>query len=476
MARVVVIGAGVGGLAAAARLAATGHRVSIVEQSDRVGGKLGRFERDGFTFDTGPGLLTMPQVFADLFAATGSALAEQVDLVRLDPVVRHVFADGSQLDSTSDHQEFTRRIADAFGTTAAQQWRRFWRRAQRIWAASWEPVVRSPVDGPADVARLAWRLPDLAAIAPGRTLRGLTRAYLDDPRLRQLLERYATYTGSDPRRAPAALAAIPYAELTFGGWYVHGGLARLADAVLRRCTAMGVRVMLETRAVRIVTSGGCVTAVDLADGIRLPADVVVANADAAAVYRDLLPSPRQARMHQERSLSGFVLLLGVRGSTPDRAHHTVLFPADTDAEFDAIFGAHQPVEDPTMLVTVADDPTVSPAGHESWFVLVNTPAIGRSPVDWPAYAQHVLDRLAARGLDVRDRIVLRRVRTPADLEAETLSPGGAIYGTPSHRLLRPPQRGTVRGLFLVGGSVHPGGGLPLVALSAEIAARRIGPA
>ncbi|HEX8629543.1 MAG TPA: phytoene desaturase family protein [Catenuloplanes sp.] len=478
MSRIVVVGAGVGGLTAAGRLAAAGHQVSVYEQADVVGGKLGRFTRDGFTFDTGPSLFTLPQVFDDL----------GLDPVPLDPVVRHVFPDGSTLDSSSDPSVFEARIAHAFGADAAADWQRLWRRAGRVWDASWRDILRTPLDSPLSLAGLAWRLGDLAAIAPGRSLRGLGRRHLRDPRLRMLLDRYATYTGTDPRRAPAALVAVPYAELAFGGWYLPGGLGTLADALLARCTALGVPVRTGCAVTGIDAVGGRVHGVRLADGTRVPADVVVANVDALSLYRDLLPTPRRLARLADRSLAGFVLLLGVRGRSGS-AHHTVFFPGDYDAEFDAVFGdpgrgvPARPTADPTVFVTVADDPAVRPAGHEAWFVLVNAPRHGRAlaAVDWrrpglaDAYADRVLDVLAARGVDVRDRVVFREVRTPADLADATATPGGAIYGT-AGGLLRPPNRGPVDGLFLVGGSTHPGGGLPMVTLSAQIVADRIGPA
>jgi phytoene desaturase len=472
MADIAVIGAGVGGLAAAAHLAAAGHTVTVFEQAATVGGKLGRYERDGFLFDTGPSLFTLPQIAAELV---------ELDLVPLDPVVRHRFADGTVLDSTAD---FGAQIASVLGRDAAADWARLWRRAERVWETSWRHVLNSTVDSPLRIARLAWRLRDLAAIAPGQTLHGLARRHLRDPRLRTLLERYATYTGADPRRAPAALLAIPYAELHFGGWYLRGGLGTLADALLATCESRGVRVELGTAVTGISVSGSQVSGVLLADGSSFPASVIVSNADALQVYRDLLPTPPRAARLTERSLGGFVLLLGVRGRTPGLAHHNVFFPADYGAEFDAVFGTDgrgaRPVSAPTIFVTVPDDPLVRPAGHEAWFVLVN--AASSNLFDWRApgvadsYADHVLDVLAQRGVDVRDRVLFREVRTPADLESATWSPGGAIYGTPSHGmggLLRPPNRGPVRGLYLVGGSVHPGGGLPLVLLSAKLVASMI---
>ncbi|MER5608515.1 phytoene desaturase family protein [Micromonospora tulbaghiae] len=494
MARIVVIGAGVGGLAAAARLAVTGHEVTVLERAGTVGGKLGRYAHhtpEGvWHFDTGPSLFTLPQVFHDLFEATGAKLDEYLDLVPLDPIVRHVFPGGGQaLDSCADPDEFAARIGAAFGDRSAADWRGLWRRADRVWAASHRDILRRTVDSPRDLAALAWRLGDLAAIGPGRSLRGLGRRHLSDPRLRMLLDRYATYTGADPRRAPAALVAVPYAELAYGGWYLRGGLGTLADALLSRCLDLGVVVRTGATVTRIDAAGGRVHGVRVTGtAAPVPADVVVANVDALTVYRDLLPDPRRLAALTDRSLAGFVLLLGVRGDS-GLAHHNVFFPRDYDAEFDAVFGdpgrgvRARPAPDPTVFVTAADDPAVRPDGHEAWFVLVNAPRHGTaaSAVDWrrpglaEAYADRILDVLAERGADVRDRLVFREIRTPADLDAATGAPGGAIYGT-AGGLLRPANRGPVAGLWLVGGSSHPGGGLPMVTLSAEIVAEAVGPA
>jgi phytoene desaturase len=494
---VVVVGAGVGGLATALRLAAAGHRVAVFERSGQVGGKLGRLDRTTragtFRFDTGPSLLTLPHVMADLFQVAGGDLTDHLDLVELNPIVRHRFADGTVLDSCADQKEFAERIGAAFGRGSADEWRRLWRRAERVWEASWRHVLTTPARSTLALSGLAWRVRDLHAIGPGRSLRGVTRRYLTDPRLRTLVERYATYSGADPRRAPAALLAIPYAEMRYGGWYLRGGLRTVADALLARCEDLGVRVFTGTPVCEIVAAGRRVQGVRLSDGTTVTASVVVSNTDALDVYRDLLPHKRRAKRLRERSLAGFVMLLGVHGRTPRLAHHTVLFPADYDAEFDDVFGrprrgvVARPAGDPAVFVTVADDPLVRPDGHEAWFVLVNAPPQGdtASAVDWTAddlaerYANRILDVLAVRGVEVRDRILFREVRTPADLQVATGAPGGAIYGTPVHGmtgLRRPANRGHVKGLYLVGGSVHPGGGLPMVMLSAKIVAGQIGPA
>ena len=466
--RAVVVGAGVGGLAVAARLAAQGHAVTLVEAAPVVGGKLGRYERDGFAFDTGPSLLTMPQVFEALFADTGG-WPPGLALERVEPLIRHRFADGTGFDSGAGVLD----ALESWSPGAGEDWQAFLGRAERIWQASKKPFLESALHGSRTLAALTLKHPgDLATLAPGRTLRDLGRRHLRDPRLRMVLDRYATYTGSDPRRAPAALAAVPYVEHAFGGWWVPGGLYWLAEALLERCLSLGVEVQLGRRVTRIAPP-----VVALEDG-ELRADVVVSDADAAHLYRDLVDCPpaRRRLTRAVPSLSGFVLLLALRGPTPGLAHHNVFFPDDYDAELDAVFG-RSPAADPTVYVS--RPPGMAPEGHEALFVLVNAPRHG--PVDWrdqPGYADAVLEVLARRGLDVRDRVLWREVVTPADLEERTGAVGGAIYGTSSNgpvaAFLRPANRSPVPGLFLVGGSSHPGGGLPLVALSAQIVSRLIG--
>jgi phytoene desaturase len=493
---VVVVGAGVGGLAAAARLAAQGHRVVLHERSATHGGKLGEYRRDGFTFDTGPSLLTMPQVFTDLFAATGGPA--ELELEPVDPVCGYRFADGTRLDLPFDPAAVPAALDNALGPGSGAAWQAFHDRSARLWDLVGEPVLHRPLRA-RDLARFSARLRDLRVVAPWLTLRRLGEQLLPDPRLRMWLDRYATYSGSDPRRAPSVLSVTPYVEQRFGSWWVRGGLRRLGDALLERCHDLGVEVHLDSPVTEVTTAGRRVSGVRLADGRRVPADVVVCDADARIVYEQLLCSPalraaatRALLRRAPASVAGFVLLLALDGDPETgtgvaRPAHRVWFPADYDAEFDALFRRPAPVPDPTVYVHAPADPAMAPPGGEAWFVLVNAPAHDPDRgVDWDApglrdrYADRVLEVLARRGEDVRGRIRRREVRTPADLERDTAAPGGAIYGTASHgplaALLRPANRSPVPGLLLVGGSAHPGGGLPIVALSAKIVADLVGPA
>ena len=290
---VIVIGAGVGGLACAARLAASGRRVIVIEQATEVGGKLGMLATDGYRFDTGPSLLTLPWTLADTLAATGVDLADVLSLTALDPIARYRFADGTWLDADADERTFTAAIEDTFGVGTGVQWAALMARAERVWDASAGPVLQSALR-PRDLLPLAADPRDLAAVAPHRTLRSLGREYLSDPRMRMLLDRYATYSGSDPRRAPAALVTVPYAERRWGGWYVEGGLRRIAEVLLDRVRALGGEVWTGVAVTSIEVDQGRATGVRLADGRRVGADVVVANADASAVASRLLPRDPRA--------------------------------------------------------------------------------------------------------------------------------------------------------------------------------------
>ncbi|NBV90404.1 MAG: FAD-dependent oxidoreductase, partial [Actinobacteria bacterium] len=224
MAIVAIIGAGMGGMSCAARLAAKGHSVTVYEASDTWGGKLGEQTYGAHRFDTGPSLLTLPAVYRDIFLKTGGPLEDSVEIVELERAFRYQFADGSVLNLPGvGIGACASAIGDTFGGSSADEWRKFMQRAAQMWAVTRKPFLESPLNGLRSLAALSWRLSDMATIAPTKTLRSLAQHYFTDPRLVTLVDRYATYSGSDPRKAPAALATIPYIEQTFGAYHVSGG-------------------------------------------------------------------------------------------------------------------------------------------------------------------------------------------------------------------------------------------------------------
>ena len=492
--KIVVIGAGMGGMTAAARLARSGHSVTLYEASDTFGGKL-RTEWIGkFAFDTGPSLLTLPAVYKDFFIRTGKPLGLLCEIEAVDPSFDYRFADGTTLTFANLSRHHTlNAIRNAYGEEVSRQWEQMMKRATKMWDVSREPFVESELRSPLSLLKRTTLIRDIFTIAPWKSLRDFANEQLPDQRLRYILDRYATYSGSDPRKAPAVLATIAYVEEAFGAWHIKGGLGRLAQLVHQRCVDVGVKFHFNSLVDEIVVEKGVAQGVRLSDGTIVTADAVVANADAALIYNQLIKGEkrklRKVRKNLKRadaSIAGFTLLLGLRkdGSAPLK-HHTILFPQDYDAEFDSIFEAKLPVANPTIYICApSDEQMVKDASLESWSVLVNAPHHGADGFDWSdenfarIYANGIIDQIEARGISVRDRLESLTIRTPADLERTVLAPGGSIYGTSSNgaraAFMRAKNRSPIKGLYCVGGSAHPGGGLPLVGISGELVANAVG--
>jgi phytoene desaturase len=490
---IIVIGAGIGGMCAAARLARAGHNVSIYEASDRAGGKC-RTEWIGrYAFDTGPSLLTIPAVYRDFFQRTGKHMGQVLELEEVNPSFDYRFHDGKSVEFTNLSRKKTlEAITQSFGEDASAQWDAVLNRAERMWDVSREPFIESELNSPLSLLKRRNILRDLRIIAPRATLRdfGLTNPYLA-----KIMDRYATYSGSDPRKAPAVLSTIAFIEEAFGAWHIKGGIGTLSEHIAERCEKVGVKIHLNSPVSSIDLSNGKATGITLADGQNIDADIVISNADAGFTYNSLITANtlkvrkiRKAQAKLEPSLAGFSLLLGLRPNQSSKlSHHTILFPEDYDAEFEAIFTTRTPVEKPTIYICAPHDPTmVKSEGHEALFVLVNAPrhSEDRSEgFDWSnsefaqKYAHSIIDQIEAAGIPIRERLDLLEIRTPLDLQNSVNAPGGSIYGTSSNgpraAFLRAKNGSPIKNLYLVGGSAHPGGGLPLVGLSAEIVASAI---
>ena len=487
---VIVIGAGMGGMATAARLAKKGYTVRVFEAGDRHGGKCRTEWIDGYAFDTGPSLLTLPAVYRDLFQRTGEVLGRVVELKEVDPSFDYRFHDGTHVTFANLSRKKTLdSIAASYGDDSAHEWDSVMRRAESMWDVSREPFIESELKSPASLLKRPRLIRDLKTIAPWKSLRAIG---IKSPYLAKIMDRYATYSGSDPRSAPAVLSTIAFVEEAFGAWHIKGGIGTLAEKITERCEKLGVEIRLNSRVNEITTKNGKVTGVHVA-GHYEKFDRVVANADAGLVYNKLLAPTnavvkvRKQLAKSEPSLAGFSLLLGLKPSSAEPiAHHTILFPENYDLEFEAIFSSKTPVERPTIYICAPRDPLmVKDPNHEAWFVLVNAPRHSNTGDghDWSdkdfnyRYAQEIISQIEAAGIPIRERLEVLEIRTPLDLQESVNAPGGSIYGSSSNgarsAFARAKNRSPIKGLYLVGGSAHPGGGLPLVGLSAEIVVNAI---
>ena len=488
--RIAVVGAGIGGLCTAARLAKAGHLVTIFESSNRTGGKC-RTEWIGrYAFDTGPSLLTLPAVYRDFFQRTGDVMGRVMEIEEVNPSFDYRFHDGKSVKfSNLSRKKTLAAISESLGEEAALEWDALMRQAEAMWDVSRGPFVESELKSPLSLLKRPRLMRDLKTIAPWKSLRGIG---IRNPYLAKIMDRYATYSGSDPRVAPAVLSTIAFVEEAFGAWHVKGGVGTLSEKITERCEKLGVTIRLNTYVDEITTKSGAVTGV-VVQGHHEEFDRVVANADAQFVYNNLMaPTNKVVKIRKqlaksEPSLAGFSLLLGLKPSTAEPlAHHTILFPENYDLEFESIFTSKTPVEKPTIYICAPRDPLmVKDAGHEAWFVLVNAPRHDpyEGGFDWSdaeinqRYAHSIINQIEAAGIAVRERLEVLEIRTPLDLQESVHAPGGSIYGSSSNgarsAFSRAKNRSPIKGLYLVGGSAHPGGGLPLVGLSAEIVANAI---
>ena len=501
-----VVGAGMGGLATAIRLATQGHQVKVYEQNERVGGKLNLLERDGFRWDTGPSLITMPFVYRDLWAVAGRRLEDYVSLKPVEPICRYFWPDGTRFDASDSVGQMTAAL-EALSPPDVRSYFRFMAYSRKLYDLTAGPFLFNGLNHWRDFLQLSPR--QAFQIDPFRTVHGAVKSFFKDPHLIQLFDRYATYNGSSPYLAPATLNIIPYVELGMGGYYVEGGLYALAQAYQRLAEGLGVKLNLgpEWAVTQILTTGKRTTGLRLASGQTVQADLVVANTDVTYTYQNLIGQLKTNRKSQiastrrgvnrglipfggkslEPSCSGFVLFLGLNCQYEELAHHNILFSQDYRGEFDQIFKDGRPPTDPTIYIswTGRTDPHHAPSGGSNLFVLINAPYLSDA-FDWEApgataaYRDLVLDKMEAFGLtDLRRHILAEEVMTPLDLARRYNADRGAIYGTSSNNrfsaFLRPPNRSRrVKGLYFVGGSTHPGGGVPLVTLSAKIVTDLIG--
>ncbi|MDU0370000.1 1-hydroxycarotenoid 3,4-desaturase CrtD [Hymenobacter endophyticus] len=476
-----IIGAGIAGIATAVRLAVQGHRVTVFEAQESFGGKMHQLELPGgYRFDGGPSLFTLPHLVDELFQLAGRNPHDYFRYQRLDPITQYFFADGTRLTAWADEEQFAREVEEKLRVPAAEVLR-FLRRSGRAYEATAGTFLQKSLHKAGtylspEVLKALAALPQLGLTS---TMHQRHAAAFSDPRLVQLFDRFATYNGSDPYQAPATLSMIPHLEHGLGAFYPEGGIYAIAQSLVRLAEELGVEFRYQEPVLEILTNKGAVT------GVRTPKgdyefSVVVSNMDVVPTYRRLLPrQPAPERtLGQPRSSSALIFYWGIAQRFPELGVHNIFFSQDYKREFDAIFRDKTISPDPTVYVniTAGHTPTDAPAGHENWFVMINVPH--HEGQNWPELIaqtrQAVLRRVSqALGADVASLIRAEQVWDPPGIEARTSSFGGALYGSSSNNTLaaflrHPNFSGQLAGLYFCGGSVHPGGGIPLCLLSARI--------
>jgi diapolycopene oxygenase len=487
-----IIGAGLAGLTAACTLAARGHKVILFDKNPWLGGKAAQLEANGFRFDMGPTIVTVPSVFRRVFAEAGRKMEDYLNLVRLDPQWRCFFENGSVLDLHQDASQMAATL-DRFApdTGSGRAYQDFLAWSQRLNSISQRHFFYKPIGSIRDMMTISSSLEpkmlsDLLAMKMSQTVAQAVRSKTPDPRVAQMMDHFTQYVGSNPYASPAILCGIAHMQTDEGVWYPIGGTRAVPVALTKLASELGVELSPNTSIEKILTSSGRATGVLTADGRQIPLSAIVANSDSVRTHQELLDGkPAKAflnRRKYEPACSGVVLYLGLKQRYDHLAHHDFVFSKDPHDEFRHIYEKGEPAPDPTcyLAATSCSEPQVAPPGGEALYVLVHTPYL-RPGQDWktmfPAYRKVILDKLkrTAGMHDIEDRIVYESALTPQDIHDRYRVLNGAIYGLASHGRLhgafKPHNRSPdIAGLYMAGGSAHPGPGMPMVAMSGWIAA------
>ncbi|MCQ4086711.1 NAD(P)/FAD-dependent oxidoreductase [Saccharibacillus sp. JS10] len=485
---VVVIGGGLGGLSAAISLRQAGYEVSLYEKNNHIGGKLNRLDQDGFGFDLGPSILTMPRVFEDLFKGSGKSMSDYVHIERLDHQWRSFFPDGNVIDlyeSLKNMGENNPHLSEK----DMREYRNLLEYSKKIYDMTDKTYFKHGVDTTGEIMKHTSLLGALKNFDLFSTVHGAIDKRISNPQLRDMLSYFIKYVGSSPYDAPAVLNMMIYMQHDQGLWYVPGGLNKLADGLVKLAEEIGVQFHFGTAVTKLEKKNDVITSGWLDDGTRLTADYYVSNMEVIPVYERLLEEDSRfvdkLKKKFEPASSGLVLHLGVKKTYPQLRHHNFFFAKDMKQQMQSIFHDHKLPNDPVIyLVNVnKTDPSQAPEGHENIKVLPHIPYIqDQKPIsrqEYEQFAERVLMKLERMGLeDLRANIVTRDMWTPEDIRKTYGSDRGAIYGTVSDRkknkgFKHAKQSERYNNLFFVGGTVNPGGGMPMVTLSGQLVSKKI---
>jgi phytoene desaturase len=485
--RVVVVGAGLAGLSTALRLAGAGREVTLLERASVPGGRAGIWSKDGYTFDTGPTVLTMPDLLEDTFASVGAKMSDYLDLVPVDPLYRALFPDGSQLDVRSGVEEMAAEIERVIGGDEAAGYRRFVQFVSELYRLEMNSFIDKNFDNP--LALVGKPIAQIVALGGLRKLAPKVGQYLKDPRTQRLLSFQAMYAGLSPYDALAIYAVISYMDSVAGVYFPKGGMHAIPKALAAAAIDAGVTIQYDADVERVEVLGDRAQAVHVRGGDRIAADAVVLTADLPVAFRELLP-PRAAgsllaaRLGRQRySPSCFLMLAGSSEHYPKAAHHTISFGRAWRRTFDEIIDRGQLMSDPSLLVTCATttDPSLAPAGRQTYYVLAPTPNLD-SRIDWsvigPRYRDEIIETLEGRGwTGFGDSIEVEQLTTPADWRARGMERGAPFAASHTFGQTGPFRApNLVPGLsnvVMAGSGTVPGVGVPMVLISGRLAAERI---
>jgi diapolycopene oxygenase len=478
--RAIIIGSGIAGLAASVRLAAKGYAVEVFETNAYPGGKLTQFQQGSYRFDAGPSLFTMPRYMDELFELTGKDPGHYFNYKRKDESCRYFWDDGTKFTAYADQKKFAEAVEATLGVNANTVLKKL-NHSKHMYEVAGRTFLEKPLN-----RWSTWftrgnikSMLSLHKLGLFSTMHQDNSAILGNPKLVQLFDRYATYNGSDPYRAPGVLNIIPHFEHGIGTFHPENGMHDITESLVKLATELGVKFCFNERVEEILVENGKAHGVRTTKAIYNSA-LVVSNMDVTPTYRKLLPGEKAPEriLRQERSSSALIFFWGIKKSFPELGLHNIFFSNDYRKEFRDIFNGKVPASDPTVYVNITskDVPADAPPGCENWFVMVNVPE--HTGQNWqeliPRYRREIIRKLnPILSLELQDFIENESTLTPFDIEVKTSSMGGSLYGTSSNNrfaaFLRHANESTrIKGLYFCGGSVHPGGGIPLCLLSAKI--------
>ncbi len=483
--KVAVIGAGLGGLAVALLLKKQGYEVTIFEKNAQLGGKINNLSIDGFRFDTGASLITMPFVIDNFFKLLNLNINDYIEIKKLDIITKYFFQDGITINAYSNLENFIDEIANKTNQDK-HSIQKYFDYSKRIYDLTSDLFIFNDFTSISKLInkRGLKTLINIKDIDPFRTIHQANSSFFSDTKVIQIFDRYATYNGSNPYKAPATLNIIPYVEYFLGGFYIQTGMYSLIQVLEKLCNQYDINIFTNTeiKNISIKNNHSCVTTTT---NDNFSFDYIISNSDVNHTFRSLLNdsnSTESIRNYKNQaSSSALVYYWGIKGNYPTLDTHNILFSDDYHNEFSQIFDKKQISDDPTIYIYISSkfNTNDAPIGHENWFVMINTPEnLGQN---WDEiiikYRSLIINKISnLTGIDLKDKIITEHTLTPLSIERNTLSRYGSIYGISSNSksaaFLRQKNRSKkYPNLFFVGGSVHPGGGIPLVLSSAMIVSK-----